>query len=131
MVGHLTTDVARWSQTSPVPSNPGNHPAQVSLVATPSSAIAGCLSNQSQDVAHSPLSTHGLQNVYAETVLLGSDDEDKEIEFSYRTEPLPCSSPPQAGLHGFLGDALISPMSCRQFGFTRDFIHDAGAHFKT
>ena len=33
--------------------------------------------------------------------------------------------------HGFLGDALVSHPACHQFGFTRNLLHDVGAHFKT
>ena len=36
----------------------------------------------------------------------------------------------QAGPHGFPGDALVSPLSHCQFGFTQDFLHDVSAHFK-
>ena len=97
---------------------------------TPSSTVAAHTSNHPTDDENSPLPTHGLQNVFAETVFSGSDEEDGEVEFSYGTEPLQCSLPHQAGSHGFLGDALVSLLSCCQFGFTRDFFHDVGAHFK-
>ena len=98
---------------------------------TPSSTIASHTGDHPTDDENSPQSSHGLQNVFAETVLLGSRDEEEEVEFSYGTGTLPHSLPPQAGLCGFPGNALISPISHHQFSFTRDFIHDAGAHFKT
>ena len=98
---------------------------------TPSSTIAARTSDHPTDDDNSPSPTHGLQNVFAETVLSGSDDKDEEVEFSYRTETMQCSLPPQASSHGFPGDALVSPLSCHQFGFTRDFLCDAGVHFKT
>ena len=97
---------------------------------TPSSTIAAHTAGvHTTDAENSPSPAHGLQNVFTETVLLGSDNEDEEVEFSYGTETLQHSLSPQAGLHGF-PDALISLLSCHQFGFTRDFLHDAGAHFK-
>ena len=98
---------------------------------TPSSADAvppvDCPTSDDCD----PLSLHGLQNVFTEMVLSGSEEEDEEIEFSYGTRPSPHSLPSSMGLHGFLGDALLSPLSHHQFGFTRDFLHNTGAHFKT
>ena len=99
---------------------------------TPSSAAAIPTDDHpTTDDENSPFTTHGLQNVFTEIILSGSDNEDEEVEFSYGTKPLQCSLPPQVGPHGFLGDALVSPLSHHQFGFTRDFLHDAGAHFKT
>ena len=98
----------------------------------PSSAAASIPTDDCPtDDENSPLPTHGLQNLFAETILSGSNDEDKEVEFSYGTEPLSHSLPSQAGPCGFPGNTLVSPLSCCQFGFTRDFLHDVGAHFKT
>ena len=69
----------------------------------------------------------GLGNVFAETISVsGSDDAEEEIHFSYGSATL---QPPS--LCGFPGDALLSPMSRHHFGFTTDFLRDAGAHFKT
>ena len=77
---------------------------------TPSSTAAVPADDRPTDDENCPLPTHGLQNVFAGTILSGSDDENEEVEFSYGTEPLPCSLPPQAGPHGFPGDALVSPL---------------------
>ena len=52
---------------------------------THSSADAVPTDDRPTDDENSPLPTHGLQNVFAETILSGSDDEDEEIEFSYGT----------------------------------------------
>ena len=71
--------------------------------------------------------THGLENVFAETVSVsGSDDAEEEVHFSYGSATLQPTS-----LHGFPGDALFSPLLRRHFGFTNDFLRDVGAHFKT
>ena len=97
---------------------------------TPSSADAVPTVDHPTSDERNPLSLHGLLNVFAETVLSGSDEEDEEIKFSYGTGPSPHSLPSSMGLHGFLGDALVSPLSHHQLGFTHDFLHDVGAHFK-
>ena len=129
-LNHQTTTVAQQSQDSPVCSNTDDHPIPVSFKVTPSSTIAAHTGDHPIDDENSPLPSCGLQNVFTETVLSGSGDEDEDVEFSYRTETFLHSSSSQAGPHGFLGDALISLMSHHQFGFTRDFLCDVDAHFK-
>ena len=130
-VGHPSTAVAWRPNDSPVSLAPDVRPAPVSADVTPSSVDAALPVDRPTRDSNNPLSSHGLQNVFAETVLSGSDEEDEEIEFSYGTGPSPRSLPPSTSPRGFPGDALVSPLSRRQFGFTRDFLRDAGAHFKT
>ena len=141
MVGHQTTTVAWQSQQdSPFPSNTDDCPVPVSVEVTPSSAIADHPVDQPAGDGNSSSPAHGLQHVFTQTVLLNSDDEDEKVKFDYGAETLlhPSSnlsksqhtSSHQMGPHGIPGDALVSPLSRCQFGFTRDFVHDAGAHFK-
>ena len=117
LVGHQSTDVAWQSQDSPVPSNTDNHPVPVSAEATPSSTIAAHTGGLPTDDETSPLPSRGLQNVFAETVLSGSDEEDEEVKFSCRTEPLQCPLPPQASSHGscFLHYLVTSLVSLETF----------------
>ena len=103
---------------SPIPSNADNGPTPVSAAVTPSSANAVPTIDHPTDDERSPLPTHGLQNVFTETILLGSDEEDEEIKFSYGTGPSSCSLPSPTSPHGFPGNTLVSPLSHHQFGFT-------------
>ena len=131
MVGHCSPAVTWQQQDSPVSFDPDVQPAPVSTDVTPSSANVVPMVDCPTSNECNPLSMHGLQNVFAKTILSGSDEEDEEIEFSYGTGPSPCSLLSSTGLCGFPGNALVSPLSCHQFGFTHNFFHDAGAHFKT
>ena len=84
------------------------------------------------NISHdSPSPTPGLQNMFAKTVpASGSDDTEEEVHFSYDPETLQSIWSPSASPHGFPSDALFSPLPRHRFGFTSDFLHDAGAHFK-
>ena len=98
---------------------------------TPSSDVTVRPDARPTDVTGSSLAVDGLENVFAETVLSGSDDDEEGIEFSYETGWRMRLLTPSAGPRAFPGDALISLLSRHQFGFTRDFLCGAGAHFKT
>ena len=55
----------------------------MSIEATSSSIIDGHLGIELLNVECSSSFTSSLENVFAETVLLGSNDEDEEIAFEY------------------------------------------------
>lgn len=128
--GHSASIIIRRPSDSSVSSPISNHPVPVSANATPSSAITACLDNHPADVMINPSAAPGLENVFAETVPLDSNNEER-VEFSYGPETLLCPLLPSASPHGFPGNALVFLLSHHWFGFTRDFLHNAGAHFKT
>ena len=101
------------------------------------SDVAGHVVSKSGDVPPVNISndsfslTPGLQNVYTETVpALDSDVTEEEVHFSYDPDVLESTMSPSAAPRGFPGDALFPPLSRHRFGFTHDFLCDAGAHFK-